>query len=297
MGEKNFTVNAEKCTHCGLCIKDCMANCLKFNSEKIPTFRAKAEKICIKCQHCMAICPTGAISILGKDPKNSDNIKENYNSEELLNLIKSRRSFRNYKKENINKETLLKLKEMLNYAPTGVNDHSLHFSFIDDIDIMEDFRDKVNKKLIHAFTKTPIKHVAGKFAKYKKMILKGDDIVFRGAPHMVVVSTSLNSPCPAIDPVIALSYFELYAQSLGVGTLWCGLAQFCIQLFPELSEELEIPQNYKASYVMLFGTPKIKYARTIQPNAFSMVSVQSGFNKKIDIIQKVKRFFWNNACK
>ena len=31
-----FEIDKEKCIHCGQCIKDCSANALEFNDEKIP---------------------------------------------------------------------------------------------------------------------------------------------------------------------------------------------------------------------------------------------------------------------
>lgn len=289
----NLEINVEKCTHCGLCINDCMASCLKFDENEIPIFEPNVEKFCINCQHCMAICPTGALSISGKKPEDSETVLNKYNSDEILNLIKSRRSFRKYKKENLDKETLDKLKDMLNYAPTGVNNHSLYFSFIDDIEVMDEFREKVNKKLIHFLTKSPLKFMAKKFGRYKNAILSGQDLVFRGAPHLVVVSAHKDAPCADIDPFIALSYFELYAQSLGVGTVWCGIAKGCLQMFPELSEQLEIPDNYKVSYVMLFGPRAISYSRTVQPEPYNMVSVKKDSGRKVGFLKKIKRFFYN----
>ena len=184
----------------------------------------------------------------------------------ILNLIKSRRSYRQYKAQNLDTERMNKLKNMLNWVPTGCNFHKLHFAFIDDIEVMNQFRDHVNNKILNALTKKPVQAIIDKFNKNLKSFLNGDDVIFRGAPHMLVVSTPLNAPCHNVDPMIALSYFELYAQSMNIGTCWCGFAQFCMMVMPELSEYLQIPKGYKASYVMLFGEPDIKYARTFSLN-------------------------------
>jgi hypothetical protein len=46
-----------------------------------------------------------------------------------------------------------KLKDMLNYVPTGKNNHALHFSFIEDIDVMHEFRAKVNSAIINFLNK------------------------------------------------------------------------------------------------------------------------------------------------
>ena len=45
-------------------------------------------------------------------------------------------------------------------------------------------------------------------------------MIFRGAPHLLVVSASPESVCPAEDVNLALAYFELMAQSAGLGTVW-----------------------------------------------------------------------------
>lgn len=284
-----FKIDEEKCIHCGLCIKDCSAKALEFNENKIPVIN---EKRCFKCQHCLAICPTGALSVCDKFPENSDAIWQQ-NPDSVLNLIKSRRSFRHYKQENLDNERMQKLKDMLKYVPTGVNFHKLHFSFIDNKDVMDDFRGYVNGKILQALTKKPVKAIANKFNRYTKAIIDGEDIIFRGAPHLVVVSNPVDAPCYNIDPTIALSYFELYAQSMNVGTCWCGLGAYCLMIMPELCEYLDIPHGYKASYMMLFGEPDIKFARTVQPEPVQIVSVQKTEMKKLGFKDKIKRYFWN----
>lgn len=284
-----FKIDEEKCIHCGLCIKDCSADAIEFNENKIPVMD---EKKCFKCQHCMAICPVGALSVCDKDPQNSDAIWAQ-NPDSVLNLIKSRRSCRHYKQENVSSEKMQKLKDMLKFVPTGCNNHRLHFSFIDDIEVMNEFRSHVNGKILDALTKKAVKPLVDKFGRYTKRFVEGEDIVFRTAPHILVVSTPVDAPCYEIDPTIALSYFELYANSMGIGTCWCGLGEFCLLVMPELSEYLEVPQGYKASYMMLFGEPENKYARTVQPEEVKIVSVQKGGFKKLGLVDKIKRYFWN----
>ena len=290
MKDLRLKIDKDKCIHCGLCVNDCIANVLKFDDNKIP--QAVNPDRCIECQHCLSICPVGALSILGKLPENSVSV-QNHNPDDILNLIKTRRSYRHFKQENIPSDIMEKLKNMLNRTPTGVNDHRLHFSIIDDIDVMNDFRDYTNKKLIDILSKPIFNNVAKKFGHYKNALLKGKDVIFRGAPHMVVVSSPVDAPCKDIDPVIALSYFELYAQSLGIGTCWCGLAYGVLRFMPELCKQLEIPDNYKLSYVMLFGMPDVNYKRAVQPEPFKIISVKKG-NRNLSRLDKLKRFFVNS---
>ena len=114
-----FSIN-EKCIHCGKCIKDCMGKALKFNEDKIPELD---ENRCIKCEHCLAICPVGALSIMGKNPEDSELPNNRPNEMKMLNLIKTRRSIRYYKNENVDKELIEKLNDMLNWVPTGLIIH------------------------------------------------------------------------------------------------------------------------------------------------------------------------------
>lgn len=287
-----FKVDYERCIKCGLCIENCPTKALApddYNSPKMDK-----PKNCMECQHCLAICPTAAISIMDKNPDNSASIRP-INPDDVLNLIQTRRSIRKYKQENVNKDTIQKLKNMLNYSPTGKNNHSLHFSFIEDIEVMNDFRTKVNETIINFFNKKPVKFLSEKFSKFiriKNAIEKGHDVIFRNAPHLIVASAPINSSCPNQDGIIALSYFELYANSLGLGTCWCGYAHAILKMFPEFVEYLQVPDGYQPIYVMLFGYKDIEYKRTTQPNSYSFTTIEKQ-ELEVDFLTKLKRTIWN----
>lgn len=291
MNKLNFEIAEGKCVHCGNCVKDCPSGIIRFDENNIPTITDIDR--CIKCQHCLAICPTGAISIMDKKPEDSDLTNNFPPFDSLLNLIQSRKSIRHYKSENLDKYRLDKLKEALKYSPTGCNDHNLHISIIDDIEIMDKFRDLTNSKIKAIFENKKLNFITKKLPRYKAAFSNGNDVIFRGAPHMIVVSSPIDAPCKDIDPVINLSYFELLAQSFGVGTLWCGFAQICLKCFPDLCAFLEIPDRYKPVYVMLFGPTDTKYTRTTQPEEYQLVSVSGENNIKLSLVQKLKRYFWN----
>ncbi|HIS73764.1 TPA: nitroreductase family protein [Candidatus Galligastranaerophilus intestinavium] len=284
---KNIVVDKSKCTHCGLCISDCVSGCISFDGENFP--KTDDEKRCISCQHCLAICPTGALSFGDKHPNNSQNVEYS----DILGLIKSRKSVRQYKDEEIPQELLDKLKQMLPYVPTGCNNHSLHFSIVETKSAMDEIRKKVNDLLIKTMSYKALSPIMNKFSRYKDAFLKGEDVIFRGAPHMIVVSSPISAPCANIDPIIALSYFELYAQHLGIGTCWCGFAQACLMFFPQVCEMLEIPSGYKPVYAMLFGMPKVKYQRTTQPEPYTVSQIKEIRKTDSCVFCRIKRFFTN----
>ena len=107
MSEINFVVDKEKCVHCGMCAQDCGTKIIEFDKDGFPLIKSGNENHCMKCQHCLAICPVGAISVCGKKPEDSDICDNNLPSDEqVLNLIQHHKSIRSYKPENLDKATL-----------------------------------------------------------------------------------------------------------------------------------------------------------------------------------------------
>jgi nitroreductase len=257
------------------------------NDENLPEM--KHEDRCMKCQHCMAVCPAGALSFNGKNPADSEKV----GYKDLLSLIKSRKSIRQYKEDEISEETFEQLKEMLPYIPTGCNSHALHFSIVEKREVMDFIREKTRKALVKALSFKIMSPLAKKFAYYKNALEKGEDVVYRKAPHMVVVSSPISAPCAPVDPIIALSYLELYAQHLGLGTCWCGYAAMCIKFMPELCDILEIPAGYTPVYAMLLGIPAVNYQRTTQPEKYQISEIKRINSRYSCLWCKAKRLFTN----
>lgn len=138
MTNLNFTVNKDKCIKCGLCVRDCISGIIETDENLFPIIKKENEKNCLKCQHCLAICPQGAISILDKNPQDSIAVRDFVNADDMLGLIKTRRSCRHFKQENLPQDTLDNLKNMLNWIPTGCNFRGLHFSVVEDINAMDE---------------------------------------------------------------------------------------------------------------------------------------------------------------
>ena len=282
MNEIKF--DKEKCIKCGLCLKDCILKCIESDKDNYPQF--VHQNRCISCQHCFSICPRGAITFNNIDPCDVQ-IEEN---DYLFKLIQNRRSTRLYKNEQLPLETLEKLKSVLHYCPTGVNSHSLHFSIVETKSVMEYLKNKCNKRFLKILNNPILKPFFAKFEFYKKWFEDGEDIIFRNAPHMIVASSPQNAPCKKEDAIIALSYFELYANNLGVSTCWCGYGEICLKLFPDLSELLDIPKTHVPIYVMLFGKPAVQYHRPTKQTKYKISEIK---NIKENIPFSISRFIQN----
>lgn len=104
-------IDKNKCTHCGLCINDCVTKCLASGDDDIPKMIKPSS--CISCQHCLSVCPASAISFNGIIPDECEDAnKTKIKPEEILSLIKNRRSIRQFSDEEISEDTWTKLKEM-----------------------------------------------------------------------------------------------------------------------------------------------------------------------------------------
>ena len=254
-----FSVDTDRCVSCGLCLSDCLPRALGMDEEGHPYI--KDERLCMHCHHCLALCPTGAISVDGHNPDASRRILNAWpQPEQLENLIKGRRSVRQYRPENVDPALLQQVLDVSAHAPTGVNARKLWVGVMDDMDRMQAFREDVYARLTDKALHNALpqcRRTAFFAAAPRLWKEQGIDGIFRGAPHFVLVGNAKDAPCQEQDPLIYLSYMELYAQSLGLGTTWCGLLYWCLP-------DLGLPETHSFQYAMLLGEPAIRYARTVE---------------------------------
>ena len=73
IGQKTyFKVDKSKCTKCGRCINTCSGMVIQPGEDGYPEmkdFERFGWRGCWRCQHCLAVCPQGAVSIFNKKPK------------------------------------------------------------------------------------------------------------------------------------------------------------------------------------------------------------------------------------
>ena len=233
-------------------------------SQGLPRIGEQRQGLCIRCQHCLAVCPTAALSILGVNPDESAEILPPA-PDGLENLIKSRRSVRRYRPEAVERAVLDRLMEAVAYAPTGKNERKVRFTLVDDPEVMARIRVLTMDGIRRAVDEDGLPDGMEFFAKFLTAWDQGRDIIFREAPHMLIASSPREATSGEADPFIALSYFELMAASLGLGTVWCGYACWALQsVVPELGRRLGIPSDHRSMYVVMFGWPAVRYARAVQ---------------------------------
>jgi nitroreductase/NAD-dependent dihydropyrimidine dehydrogenase PreA subunit len=272
----SFSVDQGKCTRCGQCVLDCPVRIIIMDGG-FPAIAAGKESSCFECQHCLAVCPSGAVSIMGKNPAGSLLLAGKFPDPDAMEvLIKGRRSVRRYKDENVQPELIRRLLDVSIHAPTGVNSRQVRYTIVDDKEVMHELRIATMKGLSRLAAEGRLPPGREYFNDcVRAWEEEGIDTIYRGAPHVLVASAPRDCPTPDADCVIALAYFELFAQTLGIGTVWNGLARWTFtQLLPDLRARLGIPEDHLIGYVMAFGVPEVHYQRTVQRGPAQVARVQ-----------------------
>ncbi len=262
----NFKVDIEKCTQCKICVSECPVLIINGKTEW-PTIKEGKEDNCLKCQHCLAVCPTGAISIWGYNPENSiPATVPTPKRSDLENLMQTRRSIRRFKKEEVDKALIERLLTIASYAPTAKNENAVQFTVVDNKEEMSQLR---------ALTYDTIKEISAAGNMPASMAFlsnfqnvwesKKIDVIFRGAPHVLIASAPVKSTAPDLDATLAMTYFDLLANTEVIGTLWDGFAKNVFEdVDSDLKSKMGIPNDHRIVSVLVFGFPAVKFPRSIQ---------------------------------
>lgn len=152
-------------------------------------------------------------------------------------------------------------------APNGGNKQQVEFTLIDDHVQMNWFRQRVYARMEELASKGIYPEVFGKDAyedmkRWEKTVRP--DMLFCGAPHLLIPHAPLGQGESVQDVVIAGTYFELLCASRGLGAVMMTFLLSVLKLMPDISAMLRIPEDHYVGMMVGFGWPKIRYARGTQ---------------------------------
>lgn len=245
MANNNIVIDSTKCIGCSLCIKDCPGGHLRLeNGKAVPN-----EFGCIECGHCYAICPQSAVSMNGytDDGGKIKNFSD-FNGDELLQAIKSRRSVRQFKPEPIEPEITDKILEAGRYSPTGANAQDVRYI------VLGSKQDEIEQECVKLFRSGT--KLAAPFVKMLSKMNISDNFFFKDAPLVIVVSAKSN-----INAGLASAYMEMVANSFGLGVLYSGFFVMCSKISSKIKKSLKLSNGEKVVSCMVIGYPNVKYHR------------------------------------
>ena len=180
-------------------------------------------------------------------------------------LLKGRRSFRVFKKEDIPRDQIAKLLELSNHAPTGGNRQGISFKAVYSRSEMGRFRERFYSMIEKAVSDKTLPEEGDFLANFCKGFRENkDDVLFRNAPHVYFAVGPEDRPIIHTDGVIAATYFELAAFAFGYGALWNGFVVYAINNVPGLRDLLGLGPDEVVCYALCFGIPDIAFQRTVQ---------------------------------
>lgn len=258
-----FTVNKDTCKRDGYCAFACPMGIIQLKEDSFPEPVTGADELCIRCGHCVSVCPHEAFSHSSMSPEQCTSIEKEMllSPEQVENFIRMRRSIRNYKKKQVDRDSISKLIHVARYAPTGHNAQQVAWTVIYEPDMVQ----KIGEKVIEwmRFIMENHKDLAAQM--HLDMVVKyfdiGVDTICRGAPHLVLAHTPGTAPSGPSDCIIALTSFELAAPSFGLGTCWAGFVMAALKNWQPLVEELNLPGGQSCHGAMMLGYPKFRYRR------------------------------------
>ena len=287
-------IDMKLCTKCHLCRNECPMEL--FVIEDDAQYYNDPLNNCIKCGHCIAVCPTNAVKyeVIQKDDyyfykaDNFEKIDIKNTSKIMSNILFKRRSIRKYKDKKINRKDLELILEAMGRSPSASNKMYRKYYIYQNKNLINIMQDTITNYFIKIITMTlnPLflyiqvlstknKQMSfkDKFQKIKEsnhdflQMLNNKEYRFLFNAPAVFIITAPKKYNPRYkmflkpDAYNAATHGILMAESLGLGTCWIGFAEFVLDKKPKVKQKLGIPAKEKILAVFTVGYPDAVFQR------------------------------------
>ncbi len=232
-------------------------------------------KACIKCGHCVAVCPHAALDHNQNSLQSQVDISKfpSLTAAEAERFLRGRRSIRTYKQEKVEPGVLRQLLNVARFAPSGGNSQGVSFLVVSDAAVLKQISAAVIEWLEEQLRQEVswVKPYAGMAKLYRET---GYDIVLRDAPHLILALAAAKNPIGRDNGRYALTYAELFAPALGLGSCWAGffeMAAFAGHV--SLLELLGISETKMITGALMVGKPKVRYQRLVERNPLEVAFI------------------------
>ncbi|MDY6793997.1 MAG: nitroreductase family protein [Actinomycetota bacterium] len=268
-------INPDVCKRCFTCTQTCPVLIFaKKDKDSIPEILDDNLQFCLLCGHCAAICPAGAITHEYFPPGSIVPVRKDElpSTEQVIEMLRSRRSIREYKDKPVERELVEKVIDVARCAPSDHNRQSTEFVVVQDRSTLDEI-----VKLSVAYYESLVEMLQGTAAQGEEKpdfllelegfvdILKtGKDLILNDAPLFIAFHAEEGGGFQAENATFSLCYATLAGMALGLGSYFAGFVVMACKTERAIPELLSIPDNHQIYGGLAMGYPKFKYKNWIE---------------------------------
>lgn len=230
----------------------------------------------------MAICPQGAIIHPDFPTGYISPVKEKLipTFDQILELLRTRRSIRAFADRPVEKDTIEKVIEGARFAPSANNLQTTEFVVVQDRKVI----DKVTELTLRYLTKTtrrlrnPLlrrlfilvardKSVSRRLRDFNAVIeaaKKGDDLILHNAPVLLVFHGEKDVGGSDVNASLALQNATLVIHGLGLGCFYAGYMVAASKRDGSIRRLLGIPGGHEIFGCLAVGYPRVKFSNWVE---------------------------------